>query len=147
MVTMLVTGSNSGNEQIEIVKENGDTTVCPQMTNYPLDVTYAAGASFPDKTTVVCGGYDNGYRADCYKLTKSQWESFGQLQIARRSHAATRIEDSIWFTGGWDGNSILATTEILNLDGAITAGPNLPEGRMDHCIASFGNTILIIGEL
>ena len=58
---MLVTGSNSGNEKIEIVKENGDTTDCPQMTNYPLDVNYAAGASFPDKTTVVCGGGEDWY--------------------------------------------------------------------------------------
>ena len=84
-------GNSNEQMQIEIIKENGDTTVCPQMTNYPLDVYGAAGASFPDKTTVVCGGYDNGYRADCYKLTKSQWESFGQLQTARSGHAATRI--------------------------------------------------------
>ena len=133
--------------QIEIIKENGDTTVCPQMTNYPLDVYGAAGASFPDKTTVVCGGYDNGYRADCYKLTKSQWESFGQLQTARGRHAATQIEDSIWFTGGYGDNGRLATTEILNFDGTITAGPNLPEARSSHGQTSFGNTILIIGEL
>ena len=95
MVTMVVTGDGSGNEemQIEIIKENGDTTVCPQMTNYPLDVFWAAGASFPDKTTVVCGGNDIEYgeRANCYKLTNSQWESFGQLQTGRGGHAAMSI--------------------------------------------------------
>ena len=148
MVTMLVTGSNSGNEKIEIVKENGDTTVCPQMTNYPLDVYAAAGASFPDKTTVVCGGQDEYvFRADCYKLKNSQWESFGQLQTARVSHGATRIGDSIWFTGGTNYDGRLATTQILNFDGTITTGPNLPEARNRHCQTSFGNTILITGKL
>ena len=33
---MLVTGSNSGNEQIEIIKENGDTLVLPKSSDYPL---------------------------------------------------------------------------------------------------------------
>ena len=162
IMTMLVTGFVSGNEQmpIEIVRENGDTTVCPQMTNYPRNVYYAAGASFSDKTTVVCGGYEgngNGYRSECYKLIKSSWESFGQLQTARASHAATSIGDSIWFTGGDGyGNCALLstthicdliTTEILRNDGTISAGPNLPEPRRSHCQATFGNTILLIGKL
>ena len=41
----------------------------------------------------------------------------------------------------------VATTEILNFDGTITAGPNLPEPRHSHCMASFANTVLIIGKL
>ena len=153
MVTMLVTGSGSGNEQIEIVKENGDTIDCPQMTNYPLGVEKAAGASFSDKTTVVCGGSlrDNESRDDCYKLTNSKWESFGKLQTARFDHAATRIGgDSIWFTGGHVGKSgrfRLPTTEILNLDGTITSGPNLPQGREGHCQVSYGQTTFIIGTV
>ena len=156
---MVVTGIYSGNEQlqIEIIKEDEDTTVCPQMTNYPIHVYGAAGASFPDKTTAVCGGYDNGYyhgyRSECYRLKNSLWESFGQLQTARSGHAATAIGDSIWFTGGEDlndleiGNSELATTEILRNDGTIISGPDLPEARGWHCQTTFGNTILIIGKL
>ena len=161
IMTMLVTGFVSGNEQmpIEIVKENGDTTVCPQMTNYPRNVHDAAGASFSDKTIVVCGGYEghgNGYRSECYKLKKSSWESFGHLQTARASHSATSIGDSIWFTGGQGyGNCAsetthicdLITTEILRNDGTISAGPNLPRSRRSHCQTSFGNTILLIGKL
>ena len=150
---MVVTGyePNSNEQmQIEIIKENGDTTVCPQMTNYPLDVFLAAGASFPDKTTVVCGGIDNewGKTANCYKLTNIQWESFGQLQTDRYAHAATRMGDSIWFTGGSSENANrLASTEIVTFNGIITTGPNLPESRHYHCQASFDNTILIIGKL
>ena len=144
--------------QIETIKENGDATVCPQMINYPLNVYDAAGASFPDKTTVVCGGYGNGgsgngYKSECYRLKNSLWESFGQLQTARSGHAATTIGDSIWFTGGdklhipGEGYSELATTEILRNDGTIISGPDLPEPRDGHCQVTFGNTILIIGKL
>ena len=153
-----------GNEkiQIETINENGDATVCPQMINYPLNVYDAAGASFPDKTIVVCGGYGNegygnGYKSECYRLKNSLWESFGQLQTARSGHAATTIGDSIWFTGGDGyGNCALLstthicdliTTEILRNDGTISAGPNLPEPRKSHCQATFGNTILLIGKL
>ena len=128
------------------------------MISYPLNVYDAAGATFPDKTTVVCGGYDNGgtgnvYRSECYRLKNSVWESFGQLQTARRGHAASTIGDSIWFTGGnklhiiGEGASELATTEILRNDGTMIPGPDLPEARDGHCQVTFGNTILIIGKL
>ena len=148
-----------GNEkiQIETINENGDATVCPQMINYPLNVYDAAGASFPDKTTVICGGYGyggsgNAYRSECYRLKNSLWEPFGQLQTARSGHAATTIGDSIWFTGGnklhivGEGASELATTEILRYDGTMIPGPDLPEARDKHCQTTFGNTILIIGK-
>ena len=161
-MTVLVTGLNDdiNDEQIQIetIKENEDATVCPQIINYPLNVYDAAGASFPDKTIVVCGGYGNGgsgngYKSECYRLKNSLWESFGQLQTARSGHAATTIGDSIWFTGGdklhvvGEGNSELATTEILRNDGTIISGPDLPEPRDGHCQVTFGNTILIIGKL
>ena len=160
-MTVLVTGLNDdiNDEQIKIetIKENGDATVCPQMINYPLNVYDAAGASFPDKTIVVCGGYGNegygnGYKSECYRLKNSLWEPFGQLQTARSGHAATTIGDSIWFTGGDHlndleiGDSELATTEILRYDGTMIPGPDLPEARDKHCQTTFGNTILIIGK-
>ena len=147
MVTLLTTGLLSNSEKIEIIKENGDTKVYPKVFQYPLKIDSAAGASLPDNTIVICGGQDDVERSECYKLTKGQWKFFGQLHTARHGHGGSPLGNSIWFTGGYNiYTGSLKTTEILNSDGTVTFGPNLPNGREYHCQATHEDTILIIGE-
>ena len=151
MVSLVVNGEENENQRIEIIKENGDTEVLPESSEYPLDTVGTAGASLPDKSYVICGGGDYwlGVTSECYKLTNGQWELFGKLQTARWEHAASSIGHAIWFTGGRaDGYLIsdtLPTTEILNSDGTVTWGPILPEIRYNHCQATYEDTTLIIG--
>ena len=147
MVTLLTAGDS---EKIEIIKENGDTKVYPKVSKYPLKVRKAAGASLPDKTIVICGGEDNAGRSKskCYRLANGQWKIFGQLHTARFGSGGSLLGNSIWFTGGFDSNTgyRLETTEILNSDGTVTLGPNLPNDRNMHCQVTYEDTILIIGE-
>ena len=85
---------------------------------------------------------------ECNTLKDGQWSHIGQLETPRIRHGASTIRKGIWFTGGIQmGYGPLATTEILNDDGKITIGPKLPEARMDHCQASYKDTILLIGKL
>ena len=58
------------------------------------------------------------------------------------------LKKGIWFTGGYDNmvGSRLATTEIMNNDGTIIPGPNLPSPRSLHCQVSHKNLIFIIGK-
>jgi len=146
MVTLLVTGSNSGNDRIEIIKPNGDVKTCPQSSNYPLKVRDAAGGYSNNEGSVsICGGLDGSYRSECYTLEKSKWEPAGNLKNARNSHGASYITTGLWMTGGWNGLQRLASTELLLPDGKVTSGPNLPEARSGHCQVSYQDTTFIIG--
>ena len=146
-----MTGPNDDNKRIEIIKTNGDTLVMPKLSKYPLEVADTSGAFLPNKSFVICGGFDfDIFRAvsECYKLKNGQWDLFGKLQTTRWYHGASSIGHTIWFTGGYskgyEGDP-LATTEILNSDGTVTWGPSLPSERYHHCQAAHKDTILIIG--
>ena len=85
MVTLLVTGSSSDNDRIEIIKSNGDVRTCPQSSNYPLEVSSAAGGySINARSVTICGGYGvSSRRSDCYTLEDGKWELAGNLVNAR----------------------------------------------------------------
>ena len=93
LVTVLVTDG----ARIEVIKESGNTKVCPYRWNYPLEISKAAGAFLPDKTFLVCGGFGwDGYqydsRSDCYKLKDGAWEKLSNLLTGRANHASSPIE-------------------------------------------------------
>jgi len=160
MVTLLMTGYGSDSGKMEIIQENGDTKVCPEIFNYPLgQILNAAGAATAaansDNSITVCGGgrSGSGFGAiedimnQCYTLKNSMWEqSAATLKTARWGHGASANGDAILFTGGRinGGGGMTETTENLE-NGNITPGPNLPRARYDHCQVSYENIIFIIG--
>ena len=147
MVTLLVTGSYSGSNVMEIIKPNGEVKTCPQSSNYPLDVGFAAGGYSNNASSVtICGGWDRSRRSECYTLEKSRWKPAGILENARYDHGASYITTGLWMTGGYNGQQILASTELLLPDGKVTSGPNLPERRSFHCQVSYQDYTFIIGK-
>ena len=93
MVTLLVTGTGSGSEVIEIIKPNGEVKTCPQSNNYPRNVYGTAGGySNNAKSVTICGGYDgSSYRTECYSLEEAKWKDAGTMATARYHHGASYI--------------------------------------------------------
>ena len=147
MVQLLVTNFRDGRGKIEIIQENGQTKICPQSIDFPLEVEDPAGAVMYDGTVVICGGWDGFFRSECYKLRNGVWQQRNQgLTTARYGHAASiTASNTIWMTGGYNSGS-LSSTEVIHPDGSVTPGPDLPEARGYHCQVSYQNTTLIIGK-
>ena len=148
MVTLIVTGWPLCGS-IEIIKENHKTEVCNNMPEYPLEVHAAAGSHWKDGKLSICGGHDGSATriSNCYSLDNGQWKANkNNLETGRRSHRASNIGNNIMFSGGWNFNDQLSSTEIMHHDGKITSGPDLPQRRRNHCQISFGDTTLIIGK-
>ena len=94
---------------------------CSNWIDYPIDVEGATGGLLGTHA-VLCGG---GYPAtdECYKITSKETIKFGQMNTKRVSAASVTINsNTLWVTGGYDGNNILSSTEFVYLNGAIQAG-------------------------
>ena len=113
MVTLLITGYYSGNDRIEIIKPTGDVKTCPQSSNYPLEVSSAAGGYSNNARSVsICGGYDYSRRSECYTLEDGKWAPAGNLDNAKSSLGASYITTGLWITGGYNNGQKLASTEF-----------------------------------
>ena len=104
---------------------------CSNWIDYPIDVEHTTGGLL-GTNIVVCGGdYPIGTTAndasiatdECYKITSKQTVKFGQMNTQRYSAASVTINsNTLWVTGGWDGNNRFSSTEFVYLNGAIQAG-------------------------
>ena len=60
---------------------------------------------------------------------------FSNQLKGKRSHAATTPKgQSLWVTGGWNGSAIIKSTEIIQRDGSIIHGPDLPVAVDCHAL-------------
>ena len=68
-----------------------------------------------------------GSYAGCYTYnpTTTLWEFLTCMNRGRSTAASVTLGGALWVTGGDDG-SYLASTELIKLDGTVTAGTNLP---------------------
>merc|ERR1719278_170483 len=56
------------------------------------------------------------------------------------------MKDALFISGGYDGNSNLASTEFIHADGSVTSGPSLPVARYGHCMVTLHDSkVIIIG--
>jgi hypothetical protein len=92
---------------------------CSNWIDYPIDV-YDATGGLLGSNAVVCGGEATD---ECYKITSEQAIKFGQMSTKRHAAASVTINsNTLWVTGGWDGNNRFSSTEFVYLNGAIQAG-------------------------
>lgn len=116
----------------------------------PLNLYRSVGA-FIDQQPVLCSGYSEGPRDECYKFKDAQWEQFASIQTARFYAAGVALDSGkLWITGGFDGGSFLKSTEYVKLDGEVTQGFDLLEGLYGHCMIKSNEDeqrVFIIGGL
>ena len=104
--------SNSGNQQ------------CPLWMDYPINVLGATGALIGEKA-IICGG--DPYTDECHVITATNAQLLSKMTNKRSKAASAKITSTSFIvTGGHDGANILSSTEIINSDGSVTPGPELP---------------------
>ena len=137
---------------MEIIQDNWETKTCPQSLDFPLEVYVASGGVLDDGRITICGGSDASgkVRSECYTLTNGVWQPRAEgLNITRLGHRSSVVfnNNTLWMTGGYGNDQYLSSTELIHPDGRVTTGPDLPKARGYHCQMSFGDKILITGNL
>ena len=69
------------------------------------------------------------------------------MMSAREFAAAVVLDNgTVWITGGYDGNSLLQSTEVKTGDGPWTRGVDLPYAVSGHCMVNIpGVGVILIG--
>ena len=135
---------------MEIIQENFETRTCPKSTNFPLEVYGAVGSYMVgNQNLIICGGNDGSSKrvSDCYHFVDDKWKKMNNgLTTGRSSHGASLTSsDQMWITGGWNKGP-LSSTNLIQQDGTITSGPQLPQPRYRHCQMSYNGTVIITGK-
>jgi len=145
MSIVLITGSGSGNNQMEIINHDNSTTKCQNDYTYPISVLGASGAVV-DGTIVVCGG-GRSITRQCYSFGhEKEWKNITDMTTARAFAASVQLNNALWVGGGYDERNYLKSTEVVYLDERRSSTkPQLPEVRWGSCAAEYNGNIFFTG--
>ena len=122
---------------------------CQDLGKYPLEIRGGVSSNI-GSFAAICGGKKSGNNEKslehCYKLVAGEWQQFATM-TSRRAYAASMIVGySLMIFGGYDFdvNVRLQSTEIINENGQVSLGPNMPTALNDHTIATVNASTLII---
>ena len=143
---MITTGwhNSSATRKTEVVDlANGHT--CSDLADFPVEL-YASVSANLDGTPVVCGGRTgtSTYSEKCYRFTNGKWEEFASMKEQRGYAAGVVYNKKLHVFGGTDGSSILQTSEIINVDGEVSDGPDLPAGVFRHAMTTINDTVSLL---
>ena len=157
---------SSGNktEVIDLVDSN---VKCKDLDDFPLEIKFAVSANLAS-LPIICGGliynessYDNTiYSSDkCFKYMDGGWQHFATMLEKRMGAAGIIYDNAFHIFGGCDLDELdtnlrgcdpldestsLQSSEIVNVDGSSTKGPQLPRRFSSHAIATINSTVSII---
>jgi hypothetical protein len=136
-----------GNNQktVQVVDVDGSAT-CSDLAPYPLDPTFGGGGLL-ENTPVLCGSGTSTTECYSYNKASTTWQLLGNLVTGRSLFGAAIFKGALWVTGGYDGNNVIDSTEIIALDGTLTSGTNLPFARYGHSMVVINdNEFMILGS-
>ena len=114
------------------VKNLANNITCSDLAKFPVERSGAVGANLGG-TPVVCGGYypsyygsPFGYSDKCYRFINGVWEEFASMKEKRAYAAAVVYNKTLHVFGGLGGPFYYKTSEIINLDGDVSDGPDVP---------------------
>ena len=144
--------NNDTTNACQIIHLSDHTKECVDMPDYPISMHQATGA-IVSGTLIICGGRTStaDYLTSCYTFDASyfSWIFLTNLTIPRSQMASVSLDGALWITGGYtdNGGNEDATTEIVFLNGTVSAGPMLPSARDDHCMVNLHDgKVLILGS-
>ena len=133
----------------EVIDLLDETKSCQSLPSYPLKVRGATG-KLVNGSPVICGGYDgDDHIKDCHILKNNTWSKLANLQEEKGYAGSIAIGDSLWVTGGWNGNTgnPLASSDFVFLNGTTKKGPTLPQVRDGHCMLQLDDKkVMLIGS-
>ena len=143
---MITTGlqNSLATRKTEVVDlANGHT--CSDLADFPVEL-YASVSANLDGTPVVCGGRTgtSTYSEKCFRFTNGEWEEFASMKEQRGYAAGVVYNKKLHVFGGTDGSSILQTSEIINVDGEVSNGPDLPAGVFRHAMTTINDTVSLL---
>ena len=147
MVTSGYPWSNATKKTEIVDVVNGLT--CSDLAEFPFKLYMAVGANLGG-TPVICGGWKAYvYSKKCYRFKNSAWEEFASMKRDRSSLAAVVHNDKLHvfggrWTGGFTSYSYLQTTEIINVDGEVSYGPDLPTAVEEHAMTAINDTVSLL---
>ena len=141
---MITTGfSSSSSRKTEILDlENGD--ICSDLSDFPSSYLIGVVGGNLNGTPILCGGTTfYGFSKICYRFNNDVWEEFTSMKEKRAAAAGVIYNEKLHIFGGWDGSS-LQTSEIIDVDGGVSDGPDLPIKLSGHAMTSINNTVSIL---
>ena len=131
----------------EIINLENEALTCQDLGNYPLQTNGGVGSNI-GSFTAICGGLGTGAMAgllnQCYKLVAGAWQQFATMSSKRGYAAGMIVGNSLMMFGGFGDDGRLQSTEIINENGQVSQGPNMPTGLVYHAIATVNTSTLII---
>ena len=148
MITTGDTGDRIGDGRKTEIVDVVNGVSCSDMADFPVSLYAAVGANLYG-TPVVCGGYgDYGYSDKCYMyykwITNGVWGEFVTMKKKREYLAGVMHNNELHVFGGHDGLWTLQTSEIINVDGEIRDGPDLPTALWQHAMSKINDTVSLL---
>lgn len=110
--------------------------------SFPIQLTSGSTGALVDGTPIVCGGLYEEANADhayqnqgCYKLVGNSAIFMGNLTRPRTNAASFEFDHRLWVTG--HHNFVTKSTELIDLNGKVEQGPDLPERLFHHCLLRY----------
>ena len=147
---MITTGYGSiDSRKTEIVDVKNGVT-CSDLPNFPVFISDSVGANL-DGTPIVCGGYlgyDIPNSEKCYRLTNGGWEEFASMKEKRIKAAGVMYNKKLHVFGGFrlqfEYSTSLQKSEIIDVDGGVSDGPDLPAAVGLHAMTSINDTVSLL---
>ena len=142
---MVTTGAQWASARKTEIVDLANGLTCSDMALFPVYLSYAVGANLRGGTPVVCSGYgSSGISDKCYRFKNSVWEEFASMKEKRDDAAAVMHNGKLHVFGGHSGSSVLQTTEIINVDGEVSYGPDLPTAVEEHAMTAINDTVSLL---
>ena len=126
------------------------TSLCPNLSPYPYGLRLSTG-HVVDTVPIIAGGYSSGsYWSYVHKHDRqtNSWISLGNMAKPRNQFTSVPLNRALWVLGGYTGNGMEKSTELIFPNGTIVGGPDLPAPRARHCAVTLkdGKIIILGGE-
>ena len=147
LVILLGPGSSNKCQVIDVLDSSSS---CADLGNYPIQNDVGAGGVIGGRP-LFCGGRTGMVeQSSCYAYNKNlgSWDLFANMAVPRRSSAGAVVNGKLWVTGGYKQTtgSYQVSTEFIFQDGTTSAGPDLPEARLRHCMVTLEDgKVMILG--
>ncbi|TRY78258.1 hypothetical protein TCAL_15373 [Tigriopus californicus] len=119
---------------------------CPIQPSLPT-VRFGMSSFVLGSKLLTIGGIGNEVDITSYNYENRSWESIGTVGAEWSDYSIAQIQDSwILLMGGYYGVDATGTTIILNANGSMIPGPDLPEANDGFCACGLDdNHIFIAG--